>query len=104
MENAESHASESPLIERRLQLVALSQRLWLEHSQLREASMLLRKESKELSEESKVLRTNGRLVEKIVELFCTHAVTTKTYKFESLAGRSLKDGWSGVKSSPGLMN
>jgi len=67
MKSPDAGAGETPLINRRLQLIALSRKLRHEHSQLREASMLLRKESKELSEESRFLRDNGRAVENIVE-------------------------------------
>jgi hypothetical protein len=42
-------------------LIALSRQLREEHSQLREISALLCKESLELSEDSKVLRTSGRM-------------------------------------------
>jgi len=68
MKNPGSRGGEISLIERRLQLIAISRKLRHQHSQLREVSMLLRKESRELSEESRVLRTNGQTFEKIVEL------------------------------------
>jgi hypothetical protein len=55
--------------ERRLELAALSRQLREEHLQLRETYILLRGESKELSEESKLLRTYGHSLREVLDEF-----------------------------------
>lgn len=55
--------------QKRLELAALSRQLREEHSQLRQTYILLRGESKELSAESKLLRTNGHSLREVLDEF-----------------------------------
>jgi len=69
MNNGTKGLPDTSLDQKRLELLALSRQLREEHSELRNTYKLLLVESKELSEESKQLRTNGYSLREVVDEF-----------------------------------